>query len=431
MFARTFLVAGFICISLISLGCDSESAPAVQQSAFPESAQATVNPPAESDDASLPARKTSEDAEYVSPVMAQQPAGPPPRPSYVLWVGPVQNPVDANVVQSTPAPPLPTANRPTTLTPANQPVPAVQGFDQTIQKVDKPSLTADTQPVLTDVAGPPVKVAGDSGNSTAQQTPLALAKLSSTPAGDAVSPTMVRADDAIKEAQESRGKVAKIANDAANSMVDPIGPPPPPATPAPPDAVAEAQNNFAEAAKLLPSQRPKVASFESMLEQLPNEARPLAKIGWDGFSIPKAHKWIKEQLAGVELQVAVEIVDVKLIRIPDAKDPDQTVGWELALTTKPERFHAFGLDAFHWPATWTEDVSGRKWRGGEVRFPVAEDFAKQARAWRVGDIIVLSGTVEDTFVEGGMTNLGQPCGRFTTIFENVQVDRLIPQGDRP
>ena len=181
----------------------------------------------------------------------------------------------------------------------------------------------------------------------------------------------------------------------------------------------------------MPEQPAKVVSFESVLDQLPTEGQPLAQIGWDEFSIDKAHRWLKEQLADVDLHVAVEIVDVKLTPIPDARNPDQTTGWELTLTTGPERFRAFGTDSFHWPATWKEDASGKMWRGGEVRLPVTEDFAKGARIWRAGDTVVLSGTVEDVFVEGGTTNLGQPCGRFTTIFHDVHVERMVPQIGRP
>jgi hypothetical protein len=431
MFARTFLAAGFIFISLTALGCASESAPEAQQSDFVESTQAAFNGSAE---ASQPAQN----AEYVSPVMAQQPVRLPPKPSVVQWIGPPQKSVDAKLVQSTPTWPPPTTDQPTTVTAVNQSAPVVQQFDQPIQKADKPALkVADAQPVPVDTAGQVVKVAGDSVNSAVQQAPLALAKLSSPPTADAISPGTVRAGDAIKETQESREKVVKTANDTTYRPADSGRALPPPAMPVlpvarpiPPVTVADAQNNLGKVEKWLPSQPLKVVTFQSMLERLPNESRPLANIGWDGFSIPRAHEWMQDQLVGVELQVAVAIVNVRLIRIPNSKDPDQTIGWELALTTEPERFSAFGLDTFHWPATWKEDVSGRKWRGGEVRFPVTEDFAKQARLWHVGDVIVLSGTVEDVFVEGGMTNLDQPCGRFTTIFKDVHVDRVMPQVSR-
>lgn len=227
---------------------------------------------------------------------------------------------------------------------------------------------------------------------------------------------LVNAEGEIKESQEMWDKEMQIAGNAANGSVS-NEPHPSPAQ----------QNPYAG---FSPSQGTKAVSFESVLEKLPEEARPLSNVGWDAYSIPKTHKWIKEQLAGAQMQVTVEIVSVKLIRIPDANDPDETAAWELDLTTKPESFHAFGIDTFNWPATWEQDISGKMWRGGEVRFPVAEDFARQARHWRVGDSVVLSGTVQDIAVEGGMTNLAQPCGRFTTIFQNVHVDRVIPQGNQ-
>jgi hypothetical protein len=416
MLARRFLAAGFVSISLMSLGCATDSAPAIDESAVPTTADQAA------------------DAQYVGPAMAQQSKVLTPQPSEVLWIGPTAESVDGNIVISTPTRPAPSTDEPVALNTTHQVVPAALGIDQTIQKSDKPSIKADPQPMPTDTAKAAVKVANDSGNPMAQPAPLVVPKPSDTSAVVAVSPARVKADDAINVARESQDKTAKIAN----SAVDPktsrplMAMPVLPATqPAAPPAVAESRNTFAEAAKWLPKQPTKVASFESVLDQLPTEAQPMANVGWDEFSNPKAHKWIKEQLADVDLHVSVELVDVTLIRIPNADDPDQTTGWELALTTKPERFRAFGMDTFHWPATWKEDVSGKMWRGGDVRLPVTEDFAKQARFWRVGDTIVLSGTVEDLFVEGGTTNLGQPCGRFTTIFHEVHVERVVPQGSRP
>jgi hypothetical protein len=173
------------------------------------------------------------------------------------------------------------------------------------------------------------------------------------------------------------------------------------------------------------------ASLESMLKRLPTDAQPLPKMGWDEFAVAKTHQWIKEQLSGVQLRMTVKIADIKLIRIRDSKDFDETLGWELALTCGPERFRSFDMDLFHWPATWREDAAGRRWRGGEIRLPITEDFAKQARLWRAGDAVTLSGSIEDIFVESGTTNLGLPCGRFTTIFQDVHIDKCVPQDARP
>ncbi len=429
MLARKFLATGFALISLIPLGCASEYAPDVQESDSSASAQATFNGSAGSS-----AQRTSEDAGYVSPVMAQQSGKPAPKPSVVQWIGPPQAQVDAKLVRSDPIWPKPTANQTTLLTTANRPDPSVTEIDQPIRPAEKPAINAQVQPAPTDAAAPLAKAAGDSGNPVAQQRPVALAKLPSVPAVDAAPPATVKANDVTQEAQDLREKASKIADEAAGRSADPGRALPPPTLPAlpaarpiPPVAMAEAQNNSAKADKWLPKHPVKVVTFQSVLERLPDGSRPLASIGWDEFSVPRAHEWMEDQLAGVELQVAVAIVEVKVIRIPNAKDPDQAVGWELALTTKPERFSTFGMDTFHWAATWKEDVSGRMWRGGEVRFPVTEDFARQARLWHVGDIIVLSGAVGEIFVEGGTTNLGQPCGRFTTIFKDVHVDAVRPQ----
>jgi hypothetical protein len=407
-------MAGFVLISLMSIGCATDSAPAVDDS--------TANQAA--------------DAQYVAPVMAEQPKVLTPRPSEVQWIGPGAVSVDGNIVKSTPTPtrPAPSTDQPVAINTTHEVDPATPVIDETIQKTDKPSIKADPPPTPTDTAKAGVKIAGDSGNPSAQQAPVVLPKPVNPPAVASLSPATVNVDDAVKEAQESREKAAKIAASVADTnesrpvMASPVLP----ATqPAPAFAAPESRNTFAEAAKWLPNQPAKVVSFESVLDQLPTEAQPLVQIGWDEFSIDKAHRWLKEQLAFVDLHVAVEIVDVKLAPIPDPRNPDQTAGWELTLTTAPERFRAFGLDSFHWPATWKEDVAGKMWRGGEVRLAVTEDFAKQARLWKAGDTVVLSGTVEDIFVEGGTTNLGQPCGRFTTIFHDVHVERMVPRTGQP
>jgi hypothetical protein len=420
MLARTFLLAGVVSISLMSTGCATDSAPAVDESAVPTMADQAAN------------------AQYVGPALAQQPKVLTPQPSEVRWIGPGAVSADGNIVVSTPTPtparPAPSTDQPVALNTTHQVVPAALGIDQTIPKPDKPSIKADPQPMPTDTAKVAAKLAGDSGNSTAQPAPVVVPKPANIPTATTVAPATINADDVVRESQESRDKAGKIAS----TMVDPNGSRPlvatpvlPATQPASPPAAAESRNTFAEAAKWLPGQPTKVVSFESVLAHLPTDAQPLAQIGWDEFSVDKTHRWLKEQLADVNLHVAVEIVDVKLTPIPDARDPGQTAGWELTLTTRPERFRAFGLDSFHWPATWKEDVSGKMWRGGEVRLPVTEDFAKQARLWRAGDTVVLSGAVGDVFVEGGTTNLGQPCGRFTTIFHDVHIDRIEPQISRP
>jgi hypothetical protein len=234
--------------------------------------------------------------------------------------------------------------------------------------------------------------------------------------------------NAAGEVEESQEYWRKIADAAGNLAAQDVAAS---ATAKPPGPEINAQQNFGNDANMLSAQPLTAVSFESVLEKLPTEARPLPNIGWDAFSIPLTHKWIKGELAGAQLQVSVQIIGVKLIRLPNMNDPDETVGWEVALTTKPESFHAFGIDTFNWPATWMEDATGKMWRGGEVRIPVTEDFAKQARLWRVGDTVILSGTVQDIAVEGGLTSLRQPCGRFTTIFQDVRVEKLIPQINRP
>jgi hypothetical protein len=427
MFAQTFRAPGFIVIiGLVISGCASQSAPR-----FGSPALSNPNQPSEPDNPSSLTGKTPEDVEEVVWRTPKQAVSRTPRPSVVQWIGPPpQFPAEDNDVESTPPSPDVTLNQPTTPAAAIKFEPEVKRLPPTVQNAERPVLKADKQPVPTVAVNRQNNIASNSVNPAAGLMPHVRTKPSTVPADNTASWAMMKT--------QLWDKAGKIANDLANSAVDPNRAHPPlaklasPATrPAPPVAVAITPQNLSEAAKLPPPQFPKVLSFASVLQKLPEEARPLAKIGWDQFSIPKTHKWIREQLAGVELQVAVEIAGVKLIRIPDAKHPDDTVEWDLDLTTQPERFRAFGIDTFNWPATWTVDVLGSRWRGGEVRIPVPEELAKQARLWRIGDTIVLSGTVQDIAVEGGLTNLGQPCGRFTTIFQDLHVERQISQGNQP
>jgi hypothetical protein len=128
MFARTSLAAGFVLLSLVSFGCASHSAPASGSSAqaisspqaaaspTPVPSQVTFDQPGQPDDASLLARKTSEYANSVSRVLAQQPGT---QPSVVQWTQPAQHPADSNNGQSVPPSAVPTANEPATLAAAH------------------------------------------------------------------------------------------------------------------------------------------------------------------------------------------------------------------------------------------------------------------------------------------------------------------------
>jgi hypothetical protein len=143
MFARSSasisLAAGFVFLGLATFGCKSQPAAESQLStprAIPLSGTAAAQPkvtlpaaptvqpqPAEPDDASLLARKTSEYANDMSHVLAQHPTGPAPRASIVQWIDPAQHPVDSstNVQPATPsaANQQPIANQPVSLAAAH------------------------------------------------------------------------------------------------------------------------------------------------------------------------------------------------------------------------------------------------------------------------------------------------------------------------
>ena len=131
MLARKLLPAGLLGLSITLIGCKSQNtttqsaAPAVSApAALAGSAQSPLAPqaPIESaqpDDASLLARKTSEYAQSITPLLAS----PATRPSVVEWIQPTSRPADI-ASTSIPAPAqtasqLPLANQPATLAAAH------------------------------------------------------------------------------------------------------------------------------------------------------------------------------------------------------------------------------------------------------------------------------------------------------------------------
>jgi hypothetical protein len=355
----------------------------------------------------------------VSQVSAHRVGNPTPQPSVVRWIGPPPDSLDAaNLAQSFSIPSVPATNPSATFAETNPLAHPVPEVDQSIPKVEQPPIAAATRPVLAEAGTQPAKIVENSGHPAVVQAPVAVVKPATMPSDHAAPEVIAKANDtAINITHEtSKAAVAIVA----------------PATkPTESDVATDVPKSVMEAVNPAPMRLLKAVSFESVLEQLPPDARPLPKAGWDEFAIAKSIKWINRQLAGAEMQVVVEIEGVNLNRIPDANNPVETAGWEIVLTTNPESFRTFDIDTFHWPATWMEDAAGKRWRGGDVRISVTEDVAKQARLWRAGDTIVLSGRVQGVAIEGGMTNLGQPCGRFTTIFSDVHIDKFIPQSGRP
>jgi hypothetical protein len=131
MLARKSFPAGLLALSITLVGCKSQNtatqsaAPAVHQpAALARSAQSPLAPqaPIESaqpDDASLLARKTSEYAQNMTPLLS----APTSRPSVVDWVDPTSRPSDVTSA-SIPSPTqtasaLPLANQPATLAAAH------------------------------------------------------------------------------------------------------------------------------------------------------------------------------------------------------------------------------------------------------------------------------------------------------------------------
>jgi len=125
MLARTSLAAGFIFLGVLAVGCKNQGGPsgqasaptvaAAQVSAPPATAPSALQPasaaPVEPDDASLLARKTSEYARDITPLLGQRPSAPEAQPSIVQWTQPATRPAQTDRRQTA----WPTANQPAAL----------------------------------------------------------------------------------------------------------------------------------------------------------------------------------------------------------------------------------------------------------------------------------------------------------------------------
>jgi hypothetical protein len=128
MLARTSLAAGFIFLGVLAVGCKNQGGPGGQASAPPVAAAGVSAPPAtapsapsalqpasaapvEPDDASLLARKTSEYARDVSPLLGQRPSAREAQPSIVQWTQPATRPAQTDRTQTA----WPSANQAVTL----------------------------------------------------------------------------------------------------------------------------------------------------------------------------------------------------------------------------------------------------------------------------------------------------------------------------
>jgi hypothetical protein len=182
-------------------------------------------------------------------------------------------------------------------------------------------------------------------------------------------------------------------------------------------------------------------TFDKLLKNLPKAAQP----PWDEFSMPKAHKWMNEQIAGDDFQIAVGIKAASLIRIPDPTNPDETSEWDISLTTDCVEDDAFGIDELVWPTMYiatdyfdsnlgwqpleipghshfSDNQLRKTARGGVLLIKVSEDEAKAARNWSSGDTVVLAGTLENLDILHDA-----PLGRFNAIFKDVRIVKVMPK----
>jgi hypothetical protein len=139
MFSRPFLIrtgvsTGVVAFSLFASGCKNQTGSSSQATSgipapvSPQSAEGHLSPqapmsaapsqPAQPDDASILARRTSEYARHVSPLLAPPPS-PATHPSLVEWIDPTTRPADSTAAGPVPADPslsqAPLPNQPASL----------------------------------------------------------------------------------------------------------------------------------------------------------------------------------------------------------------------------------------------------------------------------------------------------------------------------
>lgn len=147
----------------------------------------------------------------------------------------------------------------------------------------------------------------------------------------------------------------------------------------------------------------KPVRLEDAVASLPSDALPDPKHGWDEFTLPKARGVLREQLKNAPLEATCKVEKIEVKRVPDGKNKDKTIGWRLVVEVPGYGFDAYGLS--HWvtllppganmPTSATPPKGKKPPPVPHFTFDVPESLAKEARDWKVGMLIVISGTVEN------------------------------------
>lgn len=111
--------------------------------------------------------------------------------------------------------------------------------------------------------------------------------------------------------------------------------------------------------------------------------------GWNEFTYPKVHKWVREHLTDFPFRAAVTVASVQIVRIMDPSDADLTLRWDIHVAINPWRMP---LAPESWEAIAT---AGAQQPEAGLTFTGDEQFARRARGWKAGDKLVIAATVSE------------------------------------
>lgn len=237
--------------------------------------------------------------------------------------------------------------------------------------------------------------------------------------GDAGSPTE-RAEAATALAA-ARDRLTKMRTEAMNADPD--------VRAAAAEAV-QADVAFAQAQK--PPPEPQPLRLENILSQLPREALPDTRHGWDEFTAPKAHQVLKQRFAGEKVLVEGALLAAPdITRVKNAKHPDETDDWVITLKLQPTRSDARSVPTFLSIGTLkAADPEAAKARdrgtSTSVGIVVSEDQASRSRDWKENDRVWLAGTIQDITVTGGGGVKEPHSGTLTVILSDPSIVKTQP-----
>ena len=152
------------------------------------------------------------------------------------------------------------------------------------------------------------------------------------------------------------------------------------------------------------NQAGKSPTFESLVAAMPTDAQPDPTDGWDQFSLPKARKWVDDNLKGQAIRQSAIVDRVRIVRISKEGDENQTLRWEVYLICSPQKETVCGLRSAVWLQSPPEDFSDEEKRAqasaailfqptNTIVMAGDESLARRAKGWHKGEAIYVQGTV--------------------------------------